>query len=188
MTDDELMALAARVEQARCGGRVERCHTVPHQGSYSVAAHSWGVAMLMHALWPRDFPRLALACLSHDVPEAWLGDMPSTIKSELNDESAHRFREIEDRISEAIGLPQHGELTAGDAEKLRACDWLELYLWTREEEHVGNRHARDVRTSLVKMIRERGLPSPARELFSLWEQQVDAPVGTLILRNFLEPR
>ena len=65
--------------QSRCGGRVERCHVIPHLGSYSNASHSWGVAMLMHYLWPKDFPRLAIYCLSHDIPEAWTGDIPAPV-------------------------------------------------------------------------------------------------------------
>jgi hypothetical protein len=48
--------IATAVIQSRSGGRVERCHGLPHHGTYSNASHQWGVAMLMHYLWPDDFP------------------------------------------------------------------------------------------------------------------------------------
>jgi hypothetical protein len=69
--------IADCIVQSRSGGRVERCHGLPHLGTYSNATHQWGVAMLMHYIWPDDFPRLALVCLTHDVPEAWVGDIPA---------------------------------------------------------------------------------------------------------------
>ena len=48
-----------RITAIRTGGGVERCHGVRHQGSYSNAAHTWGVLVLLQVLWPNDFPRLA---------------------------------------------------------------------------------------------------------------------------------
>lgn len=154
-----------RIVQTRAGGRTERCHGIPHQGSYNCAQHQWGVAMLMHALWPEDFPRLALHCLSHDVPEAWVGDVPATTKR-----YAPGLREqlgaLEDRIQRDLGLPEDASLSPDDAEKVRSCDHLELYLWGKEQCLQGNLFVEEMVSELDNFFRERPFRFPeARMLY-----------------------
>lgn len=150
--------------QSRAGGRVERCHGIPHQGSYNNAAHSWGVAMLMHYLWPEDFPRLALVCLAHDVPEAWVGDVPAPTMRYvpgLKDSLAR----MEDRLLTSYGLPTESGLSEEDHAKLKACDRLEFYLWCREQEALGNQFASEGRREVERFFQEVPLPRRAREMF-----------------------
>ncbi len=123
--------------QIRAGGRVERCHTIPHTTSYNNASHSWGVAMIMLKLWPEDFPKLAVHCLVHDVPEGCLGDIPSpTFK--FCPKLSGVIEKLEDRIFKALSLPNGKELTELEYKKLKNCDHLELYFWCLEQQWAGN--------------------------------------------------
>lgn len=183
MTD--LATTAERIIQTRSGGKVERCHAIPHQGSYSNAAHSWGVAMLMHALWPEDFPRLALACLSHDVPESWVGDIPGPTLRHVPG-IREQLGELEDGLNRDLGLPAEGDLPPEDHVKLKACDRLELYLWCREQRAMGNQFAEETYIELTRYFQEVGLPSPAQELFELLEQREVLPRQAGVMKSTQE--
>lgn len=152
-----------RLASIRLGGAVERCHGIPHQGSYSNAKHQWGVAVLMYVLWPEDYPRLSLHCLTHDVPEAWIGDIPAPMGRwvpGLND----KVGEFEDKIFDSLGLPLEGELSPEDHQKVKACDRLELYVWCLEEQMRGNLYASECRTELESYFAIVPLPPAAQTL------------------------
>lgn len=141
------LSQADRVVLARLGGKVERCHIIPHRESYSNAAHSWGVAMLMLQVWPRDFARLAAVCICHDVPEAWVGDIPAHTKARAP-QIRTALRILDDEIFDRLQLPRESDLDARDLRKLQNCDRLELWLWAQEELELGNHHAREIVTKL----------------------------------------
>lgn len=156
--------VALNIVQSRLGGRVERCHSIPHQGSYSNAAHSWGVAMLMWYLFPEDFPRLAVHCISHDVPEGWVGDVPApalrwtkNVRGEL--------AELERMLADDLGLPYEGDLAPEDHAKLKACDRLELYLWCCEQLALGNVYASEPLAELDHYFTLEPLPGPANDFY-----------------------
>jgi 5'-deoxynucleotidase YfbR-like HD superfamily hydrolase len=156
--------LAEALIQSRAGGKVERCHGIAHHGTYSNAAHQWGVAMLMHYLWPDDFPRLALACLSHDVPEAWFGDIPAPtcrympgLRQGLN--------EAEGKLNKKLLLPAENELPEEDHAKLKCCDRLEFWLWCCEQELYGNLFAREGRKEVERIFEEVPLLPEAKALY-----------------------
>lgn len=153
-----------RLVAIRTGGGTERCHGIRHRGSYSVAAHSWGVAVIMYLLWPGDFPRLAIYCVAHDVPEAWIGDVPATTKRYCPHVKEGLAR-LESAVLDRLGLPDDSLLDEGDRAKLRACDHLELYAWAREQVYEGNLHADCVRRELERFFEETPLPAEAQELF-----------------------
>ena len=159
------LTLAERLIAMRTGGTVERCHGVLHYGSYSVAAHSWGVAVLMLLLWPDDFPRLAIHCVVHDIPEAWVGDIPATTKKFGKGIKAECDR-LESAIFNRLMLPNDSHLEPEDREKLKACDKLELYLWAREQCEAGNMHADCVVCQLDDFFKEDPLPARAHQLYS----------------------
>ena len=161
---EPFLSMAANLVQARAGGRVERCHGIPHATSYSNAAHSWGVAMLMHYLWPEDFPRLVLQCLAHDVPEAWVGDMPSPTLA-YTPGVKHQLSGLEGRLNRAIGLPGENELDADDLAKVKACDRLDLYLWARDQANMGNRFTEELMSELRRSVHEFPMPERAMGLF-----------------------
>lgn len=128
----------------REAGHVERCHTVPHHGAYSVGKHSWDAATLLLLLNPSPSLELVKAMLWHDVPERWTGDAPATAK--WNSAAlAVAHRELEALISPRIGLPDTSRLTPDERNWLGAIDRLELWLWAWEQGFLGNRNADRVR-------------------------------------------
>lgn len=153
-----------RIVAIRTGGYTERCHGVPHHGSYSVAMHSWGVAMLMYVLWPKDFQRLVVYCLVHDIPEAWVGDIPATTKKFCPGVKAN-CDELEDAILRRLLLPNDVRLSDEDKVKLRACDHLELYWWAKEQIEFGNKHACSLIRQLDSFFTANRLPDPAWDLW-----------------------
>lgn len=157
-------AVLDRALQLRTGGHTERCHGIRHSGSYSVARHSWGVAMLMHCIWPEHFERLALVCLTHDVPEAWVGDVPAPTKRYSPAIKAEMAR-LERIRFQALDLPVDDDLPPEDRERVKTCDLLELYLWAVEEVVGGNRHAACVAREVERYAEEVPFPQPAAELY-----------------------
>ncbi len=155
---------ALNIIEARGGGRVERAHGIPHHGSYSNAAHSWGVAMLMLQLWPEDFPRLAAACLIHDIPECWTGDIPAPSMRYIPG-MKEAIGKIEDRLLARIDLPSYSDLPPEDYRKLKACDWLEFWLWCREQQAFGNKFAEEGRREIELYIESQQMPAPAYEVY-----------------------
>lgn len=156
--------IAKFIVQSRAGGRTERCHNIPHHGSYNVAAHSWGVAMLLYYIWPDDFPRLAIYCLAHDVPEAWVGDIPSpTLKYTPGLKDV--VENLEVKLLYKIALRSTTELSREDEAKVRACDQLEFWLWAKEQQAFGNRYVQEAITEIERHFLEQPLPDLAQKLF-----------------------
>ncbi len=156
--------LLERVIAIRTGGGVERCHGILHRGGYNVAAHTWGVLALLYTLWPEDFKRLAASVMFHDVPEAWAGDIPAPIKR-YSPQVKNACDDLESEILIRLGLPNCDDLLALDRAKIKACDYLELYLWAREEMAAGNTHASCVARELERYFVETPLPPAARALY-----------------------
>lgn len=153
-----------QIVRMRTGGHVRRCHGILHNGEYRVDSHSWGVAMLMWALWPEDFQRLSIYCLTHDAAEAWVGDIPATTKR-YNDAIRTGVHELEARVNTFLGVPDEAELSDIDREKIKNCDLLELYLWTCEQVHAGNRHAMCVKQTVEDFIDEKPFLYEAAEIY-----------------------
>lgn len=176
-TEFDYKVLATRVVQTRSGGRVERCHGIPHQGSYNNAAHSWGVAMLLHAIWPEDFGRLALNCLSHDVAEAWVGDVPAPTMRYVPG-LRQQLGALEGRLCEALGLPREDAMAPEDHAKLKACDRLEFWLWCREQRLMGNSFAAEAQEELERYLIETPLPARAQLLFIALRDRANSVLPT----------
>jgi len=153
-----------RITQARLGGKVERCHGIPHLGSYSNAAHTWGVLLLLYYLFPGDFMRLAAVALAHDVPEGWVGDVPATVMR-YSKSVRPELAKLEKLIADDLGLPFEGDLSPEDHAKLKACDRLDLYLWCMDQLAYGNLHAAEPMRELDRYFTESPLPSPALEFW-----------------------
>lgn len=168
-------SLAERILITRVGGRVERCHTIPHPPGYTVAAHSWGVAMLMYLLWPEDFPRLGAYCLVHDVPEGWLGDIPSPTLHALPGTRAE-LNALENLFHMKLQLPAPNDLSSADQQKIKWCDRVELYLWCKEQLACGNGAVRDMHDRLLAHFCKTNLPPRIGLLFNYLENDL-CPLG-----------
>jgi len=124
----------------------------------------------MYFLWPEDFGRLGIYCLTHDIGEGWTGDIPAPVfwaVKGLKDQ----IGAIEGALVKAAGCPDENELPKEDFAKLKACDRLELYLWAREQEAMGNQFVWDCLNALRGFFKENPLPDRAQALFKALEEQ-----------------
>jgi len=126
-----------RVLALREGGWVDRMHTVPKLRRYDTAGHQWNVTMLMMQLFPDDVsPALIWVCMTHDVPERWVGDTPYPAKKWLNPDLGEALTDSERKVADMLDI--NAELSLREGAILRICDMLEFFLWAREEVMMGN--------------------------------------------------
>lgn len=130
--------MRGRLKELREAGHVERVHTIPHHGSYTVGYHSWNVAVLLLGLHPDPSPRLIRSALLHDVAERWTGDLPGDLL--WRDEGLREaLGAVEERVREKLQVSPF-DLGEGEAWWLASCDVLELWLWCWDQIHLGNLH------------------------------------------------
>jgi len=128
-----------KVRAIREGGNTERAHTIPHHGSYSIAEHGWGVATLLAVLHPDPSRHLILAGMWHDVHERWTGDTPGSIKWSFSNILKAEIKKFENTIDGDLGI--NFNLSPEDIKWLKACDMLEFWLWSKDQQALGNCNA-----------------------------------------------
>jgi hypothetical protein len=141
------------------GGQVERYHTRVHLGSYTVASHSWGVAVFILAFCDHDpSPSLLRAALLHDVHERWTGDGPSPARREFpelqqgEDAGQRRFWRWTDQEDPSEVLTDQEKLW------LRLGDCAEAFFWSKVQYSLGNQRIREFNercaASIAQMIED----------------------------------
>lgn len=141
-------------------GTTRRYHTVPGL-EQDVAAHSWGVAIIILQLHPAPSVLLLKAALLHDCAEKYVGDLPATskwassiLKAEMDAEEARWEREL--------GIDV--ELNEFDRAWLKAADMLELVLFCEHALKLGNLYAEEIRQRGINYLHElRPLPREVAE-------------------------
>jgi 5'-deoxynucleotidase YfbR-like HD superfamily hydrolase len=153
------------VTKIREGSAVERAHTLPHHGSYSVGKHSYDAVMLLFTLHPSPTMELVKAVLSHDLGERWCGDIPAPTKWS-DGEFAKRSGALEKRCLAHLGYDI--SLTAEDVQWLNAVDKLELLLWAKEQIAMGNQNAASCVGNLLAWFKAsvKQIPEPVRDFIS----------------------
>lgn len=144
-----------RVIKLRECSKVERCHTLPHHGSYTDGQHSYDAAMLYIALCPNPNWGVVGAFLVHDLGERWVGDLPAPVKW-VDAELAQRHQALENRCLRALGFTIN--LNAEEACWLKAVDSLELWIWAHEQLAMGNAGAAVVIGNLNSYLSRTQLP------------------------------
>jgi 5'-deoxynucleotidase YfbR-like HD superfamily hydrolase len=119
---------AATVATLLEAGEVERFHAVPSIPAQTVAAHSWGVAIIAMQIYGQEtavaLRPLMEACLLHDTGELITGDIPFTAKRGV-------FADIRPQLdaAEAAAMDQHlwpmPRLEKGEQTILKLADMLE---------------------------------------------------------------
>lgn len=161
-------SINSRVMAAREAGNVRRCHTIPHHGEYTIGKHCFDCLNLLFILHPEPSVNLIKCMLHHDSGERWVGDLPAPAKW-YNEEAAetHEVAEIAAMISWGFwdGQPN---LTDEDRLWLKSIDLIEFYLWTLDQEAMGNRNVENSkRNVLLAMLHLRDeMPLPCKELVS----------------------
>lgn len=158
--------LLIRVTATREAGTVRRCHIVPHHGQYNVAQHSYGAMSLLLLLHPNPSLNLIKAVQWHDCAERWLGDIPAPAKW-THTELGQVYEKAEQKVLNVLGLLP--DLETEEINWLKAVDTLDLWLWCREEEAMGNETVSAMRRACETVTETRGLegslPEPVRAFY-----------------------
>ena len=176
MISNHIMVLLEQIREVREGGAVERAHTVPHHGSYNNAQHQWGAAMLYLQLHPDPQMDTLSAILTHDLGERWVGDIPAPTKW-AKPELKKVLSEMEQDCLDHLGLDDADLLEEEEARWLKAVDLLDLYLWTLDQQALGNQHVKVVTENILKYVDDHAddLPEEVLEVYDnfQWDRSAD---------------
>lgn len=130
----------------REAGYVTRYHTMRHIGHQSDAEHSAQALVLLMMLHPGPSVDLIWAVLCHDMAELFAGDSPAPALR-MNDSFREGYHAVEQEIFKTRFPKVYAALSRLTAEELmwlKAVDRLELILWCRDQQKLGNTHAAEV--------------------------------------------
>jgi HD containing hydrolase-like enzyme len=142
----------------KSGYDVTRWHTMPNSRPQNLASHLWGVAMMINRLYdgpPNLFRPLMQAALEHDLAESLIGDMPRPART-----TSHKQMEV--RISGAMGIMHESMLPPEISKWLEWADLIEAGLHAQREVTVGNQNFTEVLLRVSDYINEneRRIPPP----------------------------
>lgn len=144
----------------REASKVERYHTLPHHGSYTVGQHSFDMMSLAWVLMPVVTRNVMLAIMFHDLPERWTGDIPGPLK-ESDGEFGKRLAQLEARIEASLGLKV--ELTEDERMWVKVLDKVECFLWCHDQINMGNQNAVAGIGSLASWFMHNRVPKSVEE-------------------------
>ncbi len=122
----------------RAGGGVKRFHTMPLVGEQTVASHTWGVLQLLTEISDIPLrPQFLAYALYHDVAEYDTGDAPSHLKRRMP-QIKELLDEAEDKVIGELGIRYL--ITTYEQTLLKVADLMEMLLFVRDQELVGNRN------------------------------------------------
>jgi len=130
-----------RLIALREAASVMRCHTMRAHHRPSIADHCYNMVNMLLVLHPDPPINLVKACMWHDVPERWLGDMPAPTKWRVEG-----FEKMESHVLSALQLGF--SLSEEDQRWLQGLDMTEILLWAKEELSLGNQNV----GNLVKRV------------------------------------
>lgn len=160
MTD---ITLGQLLELHAAGG-VKRYHTVPTIGQETIAAHSWGVALLILKLYPGIPSReLLAAAIYHDIPESVVGDTPANAKWQFPDLAVATSR-AEDTIALYMEVEYEESLDKQERDWLRWCDLLDIAFYCHEQYQLGNRTVVPMMERVRRKLRDLDAPERVFEL------------------------
>lgn len=160
------------VQRLREAAHVERSHTMPHHGVYTIGQHSFDMLTLLICLYPDCRKELMLAVMLHDIPERWTGDIPSPAKSS-DGEFGKRLAQIEARVAKVLGL----EIKLDDMERywLKGLDMVEFLLWAKEQLAMGNQNAVAAIARCTIWLQNNRIPIPLADFVNkhIWTRTPD---------------
>ncbi len=162
-----MTALHRQVRELRRGGHVLRCHTMPHHGEYSNGKHSFDALSLLLLLHPNPSTDLIKVVLWHDMGERALGDVPSPAKRMFR--TLKRIYEVaENEVLRKLGVPID-QLSTGEKRWVAAVDALELWLWTLDQDAMGNKMTKNIKRDIEKTLTAATwLPQPCKDFYDTY--------------------
>lgn len=144
-----------RITVLREAGRVERCHTLPHHGSYNIAQHAFDMSMMLLVLHPDPSANLIKAVLTNKLSRRYMGDMPSPAK-QADGELSKRMTQLEIRVNRKLGVDF--ALSEADRIWLKALDKAESFIWAKDQIMMGNQHANAMLGHLQSWFQHNEIP------------------------------
>lgn len=141
-------------------GAVKRWHTKVTIKEQDLAAHQWGVAMVLMHIYPGADSRLIGAALTHDLHESEAGDIPYPFKK-ANPKVAELYTQQEEDFDEEHGL--RTGLSSEEEHILKWCDMFELLLWAERESVLGNLYMTKTTQVAINALNAMGPPNEAAE-------------------------
>ena len=122
-------------------GRIRRLHIRPVIGEeQNVAAHTWGLSMILLDLFPDISKGGLVFALRHDIPEVVTGDIPANVKW-ANPDLEKALDEREKSFLKDMGwISEHGGVPSWGRENLyiQLADRIELLFYCLEQMYMGN--------------------------------------------------
>ena len=130
---------------------IDRLSRMPKLRQYNLIEHSYMVTILFrHFASKEDVPYDMVVLdyvMHHDILEAETGDLPYDIKC-MNDVTEHAWRSLEIEVSKRHHqLRRYTDVNIKEAltplqfQLFKICDTLDLWIFLKEEEGLGNRSA-----------------------------------------------
>lgn len=149
----------------RMAGRIRRLHIKPMNGDeQNIAAHSWGVAMILLDLFPAVSRSCLIYALRHDVPEIVTGDVPANVKWQhpgLQDTLEWIEEGFLNKMSWPTESKKHGVPYLAGSEDwhnerlyIKIADRVELLFYCLEQIYMGNLLLMDVFKNARDKLRE----------------------------------
>ena len=146
-------------------GRIRRLHIKPMNGDeQNIAAHSWGVAMILLDLFPAVSRSCLIYALRHDVPEIVTGDVPANVKWQhpgLQDTLEWIEEGFLNKMSWPTESEKHGVPYLAGSEDwhnerlyIKIADRVELLFYCLEQIYMGNLLLMDVFKNARDKLRE----------------------------------
>tara|TARA_R110000796_G_scaffold252638_1_gene389679 strand:- start:6281 stop:6781 length:501 start_codon:yes stop_codon:yes gene_type:complete len=132
-------------------GVVKRYHTLETIGEQSIASHSWGVAIILEYLKPDVSKDLIMKALTHDVTEAYTGDMPSPLKW-AHPEVKKVLDKVEEKYEELLGVDQYSIISAEEKILYKQADMFELLFFCMKQRRMGNTNMNKVFSKGVEFL------------------------------------
>lgn len=150
-------SLQEKIYQTRMAGRIRRLHIRPMNGEeQNVAAHTWGLTMILLDLFPDISKEGLVFALRHDVAEVVTGDIPANVKwANPGLEEALEKREQE-FLAKMGWKAKHTGVPSWERENLyiKIADRIELLFYCLEQIHMGNSMLVDVYQNVEDKILE----------------------------------
>lgn len=152
------MNIVKQLEAISSGYNVKRWHTQPIMGSNNNGHHSARTALIAALIVGKDniTSDLLLACLLHDVSEAYTGDSPGGFK--LKEPNFNNIlKRADDEYMSEYELDMntlYPNLSVDDHTVLQIADQLDAMIFIHEEQLFGNVHPnmREIKRKIVSRV------------------------------------
>ena len=164
-TQTEELTTLEKIKFSREAGAVRRCHSQMILGHYDVAQHTFNLLCMLRILYPEAPREVIWQALAHDVPERLTGDIPATTKwaGLVKTEELDR---LEIQIQNMVGMDYH-DLDPYWRGVVKGLDLLELYMWCRDQTHMGNRNMERMAFRIMQWFDKNGktIPRPVWDVY-----------------------